>query len=82
MLLELYWYYLTHSWEDKGVHAFPKGICSKVYIIAELEFELAFYNSVVHRFNHYTTVWFGFFVLWHINLSRLFNAKSILQEEQ
>ena len=22
-------YYLTHSWEDKGVHTFPKGICPK-----------------------------------------------------
>ena len=26
--------------------------------------------------------WFGFFVLWHINLCRLFNANSILLEEQ
>ena len=25
----------------KGVHAFPKGICPKVNIIAHLEFELA-----------------------------------------
>ena len=24
--------YLTHSWEDKGVHTFPKGICPKVNI--------------------------------------------------
>ena len=52
---EQYWYYLTHSWEDKGVHTFPKGICPKVNIIAQLEFELAYYNSAVHRFNHYTT---------------------------
>ena len=48
-------YYLTHSWEDKGVHTFPKGICSKVNVIAQLEFELASYDSAVHRFNHYTT---------------------------
>ena len=27
-------------------------------------------------------VWFGFFVYWHINLCRLFNAKAILLEEQ
>ena len=20
-------YYLTHSWEDQGVHTFPRGIC-------------------------------------------------------
>ena len=23
---EQQWYYLTHSWRDKEVHAFPKGI--------------------------------------------------------
>ena len=28
------------------------------------------------------TVRFGFFVKWHINLLRLFNAKAILLEEQ
>ena len=40
---------------DKGVHTFPKGICPKVNVIARLEYELAYYDSVVHRFNHYTT---------------------------
>ena len=34
------WYYLTHSWEDKGVHTFPKGISPKVNIIVQQEFEL------------------------------------------
>ena len=29
---ERYWYYLTHSCEDKGVHSFPKAICLKVNI--------------------------------------------------
>ena len=48
-------HYLTHSWEDKGVHTFPKGICPKVNVIARLEYELAYYDSAVHRFNHYTT---------------------------
>ena len=47
-------YYLTHSWEDKEVHTFPKGICPKVNIIARLENELAYYDSAVHRFNHNT----------------------------
>ena len=42
-------------WEDKGVHIFPKGICPKVNVIARLEHELAYYDSVVHRFNHYIT---------------------------
>ena len=50
-----WWYYLTHSWEDKGVHTFPKGICSKVNEIARPEYELAYYDSEVHHFNHYTT---------------------------
>ena len=52
---EQYWCYLTHSWEDKGVHTFPNGICPKVNIITRLEFELAYCDSAVHRFNHYTT---------------------------
>ena len=55
LLEEQYWYYLTHSWEDKGVHTFPNGICPKVNVIARLEYELAYYDSAVHRFNHYTT---------------------------
>ena len=29
--------------------------CAKVNVIARLEFELAYYASAVHRFNHYTT---------------------------
>ena len=48
-------HYLTHSWEDKGVHIFPNGICPKVNVIARLEYELAYYDSAVNRFNHYTT---------------------------
>ena len=30
--------YLTHSWEDKGVHTIPNGICPKVNVIARLEY--------------------------------------------
>ena len=41
------------SWEDKGVHTFPKGIWPKVNVIARLE--LAYYDSAVQRLNHYTT---------------------------
>ena len=55
LLEEQQWHYLTHNWEDKGVHTFPKGICPKVNVIARLEYELANYDSAVHRFNHYTT---------------------------
>ena len=46
---------LLFNWEDKGVHTFPKGICPKVNIIERLENELTYYDSAVHRFNHYTT---------------------------
>ena len=55
LLEEQQWYYSTHSWEDKRVHTFPKGICPKVNVIARLEYELAYYDSAVHRFNLYTT---------------------------
>ena len=55
LLEELRWCYLTHSWEDKGVHTFPKGICPKVNVIAWLEFKLAYYDSAVHRSNYYST---------------------------
>ena len=33
---------------------FPESICPKVFVIARLEFELAYYDPAVHRFNHYT----------------------------
>ena len=36
-------------------HTFPKDICPKVNVIARLEYEPAYYESAVHRFNHYTT---------------------------
>ena len=55
LLEEQQWHYITHSWEDKGFHTFPKGICPKVNVIARLEYELAYYNSAVHRFKPYTT---------------------------
>ena len=50
----LLWCYLTHSWEDKGVHAFPKSICPKVNAIAWLVFKLVYFNIAVQLFNHYT----------------------------
>ena len=39
--------YFTHSWEDKGIYTFPKGIYPKVNVIVPLEFELAYYDSAV-----------------------------------
>ncbi len=53
---------LTHNWEDKGLHTFPKGICPKVIVIVRLEYELAYYDSAFHRFNHEDTL-FGFWDL-------------------
>ena len=55
LLEEQQWYNLTNRWKDKGVHTFPKGICPKVNVIARLRYELAYYDSAVHRFNRYTT---------------------------
>ena len=49
----LYWYYLTHSWEDKGVHTFPKGMSPKGKEIVQLEFELVYYNVTVQHISHY-----------------------------
>ena len=42
-------------WEDIVVHTFPKSIYPKVNVIARLEYELAYYDSSAHCFNHYTT---------------------------
>ena len=66
LLEEQKWYYLTH----KGAHTFPKGICLKVNVIARLEYELAYYDFAVHRFNHYTTrtpLLFMFLSLFYIH---------------
>ena len=70
LLEEQLWYYLTHSWEDKGVHTFPKGICPKVNVIARLESELAYYDSAVHRYNHYTT-WTPRLIAQSLNVKQL-----------
>ena len=36
------------------VHAFPKGIRPKVYIVAWLEFEFAYFKATVQHLTHYT----------------------------
>ena len=42
---------------DMGVHAFTKGIITKVKVkvITWLEFELAYFEAAIQHFNHYTT---------------------------
>ena len=67
LLEEQQWYYLTQSWEDKGVYTFPRGICPKVNIIARLEYKLAYYDPGVHRFTHYTNFPFVFAIMQYSN---------------
>ena len=62
-------------------------------VIARLEFEVAYYDSAIHRFNHYTTrrtppscvlvirLWFLCFKRY-VNLRELFNAKATIVKEQ
>ena len=39
----------------RGFIPFPRGIYPNVNVIARLVFELAYYDSVVHRVDYYTT---------------------------
>ena len=39
----------------KGFHIFPEGICPKVDITAQLEFELAFYDVADRHVSYYAT---------------------------
>ena len=55
LLKQQQWCYLTHSLENKRVHAFLKSICLKVTVIARLEFERTYYDSAVQRFYKYNT---------------------------
>ena len=43
---------ISSYWEDKRGHTFPNGI-TKVNVLARMEYELAYYDSAVHRFNNY-----------------------------
>ena len=73
-----------------GIHTFPKGICPKVNVIARLEFELAYYDFAVHRFNHYTTrtplenlgnslYWYTRIYLHTYSIRRTFDQKLLLR---
>ena len=55
--------------------------------MSESKIATCLYNSLGGSHTHLfffkkTKGFFGFFVQWHINFCRLFNAKAILQEEQ
>ena len=39
----------------KGIHTFPQNICQKANVIAQVEFELTYYNPAVYGVNNYTT---------------------------
>ena len=47
------WYYFTHSWRNKGVHAFHNGNSSKINITVRLDFELTFFDVADRQFNSY-----------------------------
>ena len=51
-LEEQEWCYLTRIWKDSVVHTFPKGICPKVKVVAQLEFERAYYDTKGQRFTN------------------------------
>ena len=38
----------------RGIHTFPKSICPKVNVRAQLEFELAYFEAAIQYFSHYT----------------------------
>ena len=38
---------------DLNVHVFPKDISPKVNVIAQLEFELTYYDNTVQNISHY-----------------------------
>ena len=37
----------------RGFHTFPKGIFPKLNVIAQVDIELAYYDSVIQCFNHF-----------------------------
>ena len=39
---------LSHRW----VHTFPKGVCTKINLIVQLEFELAYFEAAVLHYSH------------------------------
>ena len=47
------WFYLIHSWGDKGIYTFPKSIGLKMKIIAWLEVGLAYFEAAAKDFYHY-----------------------------
>ena len=42
-------------WKDKVVHIFLKSIRTKVNVIAQLEFELVYFEAAVRYFSHNAT---------------------------
>ena len=61
LVKEQLWYYLTYSWRDKGVHAFPKGL--KVTVTPQLEFELTYFKAAVQHFRP-KVIWIGVNLSW------------------
>ena len=50
---EQQWYYLAHSWRDKVVLTFPKGMNPKGNVIVGIEFEIDYFEATDPLFSHY-----------------------------
>ena len=48
-VIELHWYYSTHSGVYKGIDTFPMSNSRKVNVVAWLVFELAFFVATIKR---------------------------------
>ena len=71
---ELLWYYLTQSWEDNWVHAFPKDISPKVNVII---WQQAHFDSAVKDFSHYLKgLPHRIFVSYHSSTSKPYGVSS------
>ena len=73
----------------RGFIPFTKGICPKVNVIARLQFELAYYDSAVHSFNHYITwvvekckLWEIFRRFWYMFGEKCSSQKNCLQRDK
>ena len=64
---------LTHSWEDKGIHAFTNHICLKVNVINE--FKLAYYNFTIQNVYYYAIaisplkIWIVMTIIKHLQMN-------------
>ena len=51
-----------------GFNTFPKDICPKVNVLLWLEFELAYFETVVQHFSHYALIQWDISAFFHFCL--------------